>query len=96
MIAVFTEHRPYVENYTVDASILDTGCIAGITNMVEKKFLNFSHNTHGDQVSKCKRWMPWHLEPKKDVGICDKPRGVDNRTLIRGFPNGETPLGMTQ
>lgn len=37
--------------------------------------------------------MPWHLEPKKDVVICDKPRGVDKRTLIRGFPNGETQLG---
>jgi len=20
------------------------------------------------------RWMPWHLEPKKDVDGCDKPR----------------------
>ncbi len=46
-----------------------------------------------NQIFKSKRWMPWHLEPKKDVEICDKPRGVDNRTLIRGFPNGETPLG---
>ena len=34
--------------------------------------------------------MPWHLEPKKDVAICDKPRGVDKQTLIRGCPNGET------
>ena len=40
--------------------------------------------------------MPWHLEPKKDVVICDKPRGVDKQTVIRGFPNGETQLGMTQ
>ena len=60
--------RPYVENYTVDASI----------------FVN--------QVFKGARWMPWHQEPKKDVGICDKPRGVDNQTVIRGFPNGETRL----
>ncbi len=37
--------------------------------------------------------MPWHLEPKKDVVICDKPRGADKRALIRGFPNGETRLG---
>jgi hypothetical protein len=44
------------------------------------------------QVSKGTRWMPWHQEPKKDVGICDKPRGVDNQTVIRGFPNGETRL----
>ncbi len=60
--------RPYVENYTVDASIFVA------------------------QVFKGARWMPWHQEPKKDVGICDKPRGVDNQTLIRGFPNGETRL----
>jgi hypothetical protein len=44
------------------------------------------------QVFKGTRWMPWHQEPKKDVGACDKPRGVGNRTLIRGFPNGETRL----
>lgn len=25
--------------------------------------------------------MPWHQEPKKDVGICDKPGVVDNRTF---------------
>jgi hypothetical protein len=36
--------------------------------------------------------MPGHLEPKKDVVICDKPRGVDKRAVIRGFPNGETQL----
>ena len=40
--------------------------------------------------------MPWHLEPKKDVAICDKPRGVDKPTVIRGFPNGETRPGMTR
>ena len=62
------EGRPYVENYTVDASIFVA------------------------QVFKGARWMPWHQEPKKDVGICDKPRGVDNQTVIRGFPNGETRL----
>jgi hypothetical protein len=42
------------------------------------------------QVDKGTRWMPWHQEPMKDVGTCDKPRGVGNQTLIRGFPNGET------
>ena len=45
------------------------------------------------QVFKGTRWMPWHQEPKKDVGICDKPGGVDNRALIPGCPNGETPPG---
>jgi hypothetical protein len=44
------------------------------------------------QVFKGTRWMPWHQEPMKDVGTCDKPRGVGNRTVIRGFPNGETRL----
>ena len=57
-------------------------------------FLNEkSIQTHVIQIYKCKRWMPWHLEPKKDVAICDKPREADKRALIRGFPNGETPLG---
>ena len=44
------------------------------------------------QVFKGARWMPWYQEPMKDVGICDKPRVVDNQTVIRGFPNGETRL----
>ena len=35
-------------------------------------------------------WMPWHQEPMKDVVACDKPRGVGERALIRGWPNGET------
>jgi hypothetical protein len=34
--------------------------------------------------------MPWYQEPMKDVGACDMPRGVGNRALIRGFPNGVT------
>ncbi len=40
--------------------------------------------------------MPWQLEPMKDVVICDKPRGVDKQTLIRGSPNGETQLDLIQ
>ena len=36
------------------------------------------------------RWMPWHQELMKDVAVCDMPRGVDERALIRGFPNGGT------
>ena len=59
--------RPYLENCTVDASII-CSC----------------------QVDKGTRWMPWHQEPMKDVGACDKPRGVGNQTSIRGFPNRET------
>lgn len=34
--------------------------------------------------------MPWHEGPKKDVAVCVKPRGVDERAVIRGCPNGET------
>ena len=36
--------------------------------------------------------MPWYQEPMKDVVTCDKPRGVGERTVIRGCPNGATPL----
>ena len=42
------------------------------------------------QVMKGTWWMPWHQEPMKDVGACDKPWGVGNRAVIRGCPNGET------
>jgi hypothetical protein len=42
------------------------------------------------QVFKGIRWMPWHQEPMKDVGGCDKPRGAANQAEIRGCPNGET------
>ena len=49
--------RPYLENCTVDASII-CSC----------------------QVDKGTRRMPWHQEPKKDVGACDKPRLVGNQT----------------
>ena len=62
-------HRPYLENYTVDASIFVAR-----------------------QATKGTWWMPWHQEPMKDVGACDKPREVGNRAVIRGFPNGETQL----
>jgi hypothetical protein len=44
----------------------------------------------GGQVFKGAWWMPWHQEPMKDVGACVKPRGVGNRMLIRGCPNGGT------
>ena len=69
--------RPNVENCTVDASIL-------LILQLMKKVLW--------QVTKCARWMPWHQEPMKDVGGCEKPRGAVNRAVIRGCPNGETRL----
>ena len=36
------------------------------------------------------RWMPWYQELMKDVAVCDMPRGVDERVLIRGFLKGGT------
>ena len=32
-----------------------------------------------DQVTKRTRWMPWRQKAMKDVVVCDKPRGVDNK-----------------
>jgi hypothetical protein len=104
-------YRPYFENYTVDASILDPRPSGLEIYMVNwRAFGRVIHwsisagrafgqrrrrsiQNSCSQVSKSRRWMPWHLEPKKDVAICDKPRGVDKQTLIRGCPNGETPSG---
>ena len=40
------------------------------------------------------RWMPWYQELMKDVAACDMPRGVGERVLIRGCPNGGTWLGL--
>ena len=34
--------------------------------------------------------MPRQLEAMKDVVICDKSRGVDNKRYILEFPNGAT------
>jgi hypothetical protein len=34
--------------------------------------------------------MSGHQEPMKDVGGRDSPRGVVNRAVIRGCPNGVT------
>ena len=42
------------------------------------------------QANKRIRWMPWQLEAMKDVGACERLRGVGNQTLIRRCPNGET------
>lgn len=40
--------------------------------------------------------MPWHQGPMKDAVICDKPRGVGKRAVIRGCPNGETSLRVVR
>ncbi len=51
------------------------------------------------QANKRIRWMPWQLEAKKDVGACEKLRGVGNQTVNRRCPNGEThwrkPVSLT-
>ncbi len=44
------------------------------------------------QANKRIRWMPWQLEAMKDVGACEKLRGVGNQTVIRRCPNGGTHL----
>jgi len=36
--------------------------------------------------------MPRQWTAMKDVAGCDKPRGGAEQPLIRGCPNGETPL----
>ena len=38
--------------------------------------------------------MPRQLEAMKDVVICDKSRGVDNKRYILEFPNGGTQYIM--
>ena len=35
-------------------------------------------------------WMFWYQELMKDVVACDMPRGVGERAVIRGCPNGGT------
>jgi hypothetical protein len=69
---------PFLENCTVDASI---SCFCDIQKQCVILLC---------QVFKGTRWMPWYQEPMKDVGACDKPRGVGSQTVIRGCPNGET------
>ena len=61
----------------VDASIFCSNCFVVVCSR---------------QAMKGTWWMPWHQEPMKDVGACDKPWGVGNRAVIRGCPNGETQL----
>lgn len=42
------------------------------------------------QVNKRIRWMPWQLEAMKDVGACEKARGVGKQALILACLNGAT------
>ena len=48
------------------------------------------------QVTKSMQGMPRRRKAMKDVASCDKPRGVAQQTLIRGFPNGETRPGAAR
>ena len=43
-----------------------------------------------EKVEKGVWGMPRLQEAMKDVISCDKPRGLANMSLIRGFPNGTT------
>ena len=89
LTAVEPLHGQLLVTFGCGGGVVGAGCVGGRP---------FFENCTVDasifvaQVFKGTRWMPWHQEPKKDVGICDKPRGVDNQTVIRGFPNGETRL----
>ena len=38
--------------------------------------------------------MPWYKEPMKDVGICDKPGGVDNRAFDTRISEWGNPAGL--
>ena len=64
-----------------------------LQRFVSKRFQVLFHSPPGVLFTFPSRYLSaiGHLEPKKDVGICDKPGGVDNRTVIPGCPNGETP-----
>ena len=74
------------ENCIVDASICthDAQCLCVVCAVIFSLCVYF--------VVCCKGawWMPWHAKPMKDVEGCVMPRGVVNRALIRGCPNGET------
>ena len=48
------------------------------------------------QVTKRTRWMPWQSEAKKDVVICDKLRGVDNRRYNPGISEWGNPPVIRQ
>ena len=53
---------------------------------------------HGDgrmteHRMKSARWMPWRLEPKKDVARRRNASGSRGQAVIRGYPNGATPPG---
>ena len=67
----------------------------GLCQVFRPQFENYTVDASifvARQATKGTWWMPWHQEPMKDVGACDKPREVGNRALIRGCPNGETQL----
>ena len=72
------------ENCTVDASIFI--CFVVVFVCFVCVFLMVLAGV----LCKGVRWMPGYQEPMKDVGGCDKPRGVVNRAVIRGCPNGGT------
>jgi hypothetical protein len=82
-----------VENWIVDASIfVAVSCARAVCACVSGVFFWVCGCVWCVwwQVMKGTWWMPWHQEPMKDVGACDKPWGVGNRAVIRGCPNGET------
>jgi hypothetical protein len=76
---------PHVSAYPVSNRVeLGDVCRAHLENSIA------STSIYVLQVIKSQRRMPWRLKPMKDVGGCDKPRGVAYQAWIRGRPNGET------
>ena len=75
------EDPPPVGGDPIDASRSLTIELSGIFFVLTKLY---------GQVTKSMQGMPRRRKAMKDVASCDKPRGVAQQTLIRGFPNGET------
>ena len=48
------------------------------------------------KATKGVRWMPWHMEPMKDVISCDKPREGANNLRSEDFRMGQPVPGYTR
>jgi hypothetical protein len=63
------------ENYTASNSHDPVANALGLWERVSPRRRFYARRRWDHrQDSKGTRWMPWHLEPMKDVDDCDKPR----------------------
>ena len=46
-----------------------------------------------DQINKSVRWMPWHIEQKKDAAIGETPRGAESTQRTGDIRMGEPSAG---